>query len=116
MGAERDSAAAEWLAGAGIGFDAYETVEAGVAALEAGRIDALVAEKPGLLYRFDLVEARRESDAEIEVLRATFGRQDYGIVLPPRSPLREPINRAVLDFLASDAWDALLLRYLDRPE
>ena len=116
VGVERDSAAADWLAGAGIGFDAYETVEAGVAALGTGRIDALVAEKPELLYRFDLAQARRDGDGEVEVLRATFGRQDYGIVLPPRSPLREPVNRAVLDFLASDAWDALLLRYLDRPE
>ena len=118
VGAERGSAAAEWLAGAGIGFDGVESLEAGVRALKAGRIDALVADKPGLLYRFDLARADRESsaDEDVEVLRATFGRQDYGIVLPPESPLREPINRAVLDFLASDAWDALLLRYLDVTE
>ena len=118
VGVERDSAAAEWLAGNGIGFDGFGSFEAAVRALEAGRVDAVVADKPGLLYRFDVAQAAREaaSDADVEVLRATFGRQDYGIVLPPGSPLREPINRAVLDFLASDAWNALLIRYLDVTE
>ena len=118
VGVERDSAAAEWLAGSGIGFDGFESFEAAVRALSAERVDAVVADKPGLLYRFDVAQATREAsaDADVEVLRATFGRQDYGIVLPPDSPLREPINRAVLDFLASDAWNALLIRYLDKPE
>ena len=118
VGVERDSAAAEWLAGSGIGFDGFGSFEAAVRALAAERVDAVVADKPGLLYRFDVAQATREAgpDEAVEVLRATFGRQDYGIVLPPDSPLREPINRAVLDFLASDAWNALLIRYLDKPE
>ena len=116
VGVARDSASAEWLAGSGIGFDGYETADAGLESLAAKRIDALVADKPYLLWRSDVARAGGDDDGGIEVLRPTFGRQDYGIVLPQGGELREPLNRAVLDFLASDAWDALLIRYIDKPE
>jgi ABC-type amino acid transport substrate-binding protein len=42
------------------------------------------------------------------------GEQDYGIALPQKSPLREPINRALLEIIDSPAWQGTLAQYLGR--
>ena len=49
-----------------------------------------------------------------QVLPNVFERQDYGFALPQGSDLREPINRAILDVLASGDWQNILNRYLGR--
>ena len=46
------------------------------------------------------------------MLPNVFEHQDYGFALPDGSPLREPINRALLKELASDSWNQLLAKYL----
>jgi polar amino acid transport system substrate-binding protein len=48
----------------------------------------------------------------VEVLPATFERQDYGIALPASSDLRESINRVLLDTIHRNAWEDVLYRYL----
>jgi polar amino acid transport system substrate-binding protein len=48
----------------------------------------------------------------IRVLPRTFERQDYVLGLPAGSPLREPINRALLDRIHRSEWTRRLEGYL----
>ncbi|WP_123630633.1 transporter substrate-binding domain-containing protein [Salinisphaera orenii] len=103
----RDSAAAEALAARGIGFDEIDTVDAALAALADDRVDAVVYDAPLLRYRVG--EGWPQA---LQVLSNTFERQDYAFALPEGSELREPINRAILDYLSRADWQAMRRRYL----
>ncbi|MFP3940460.1 MAG: ABC transporter substrate-binding protein, partial [Thermoanaerobaculia bacterium] len=54
----------------------------------------------------------RGTDDPFAVLPGTFERQDYAVALPEGSPLREPVNRALLRVIDRPAWDETLERYL----
>ena len=69
--------------------------------------DAMVYDAPILRYT-----AKHDLGGAVTVLPNVFDHQDYGFALPDGSPLREPINRALLKELASDRWQELLVRYL----
>ena len=84
----------------------FATVEEALSAVAAGEADALVYDEPILLY---LV---RGADASFTVLPETFERQDYAVALPEGSPLREPVNRALLRVIDRPAWRETLERYL----
>lgn len=101
------SAAAESLQDRGIAFGQRESLDAALADLAAGRVDAVVYDAPLLQYRI-----REEYANKLTVLSNTFERQDYAFALPQGSPLREPINRAILEYLESDEWQAMKNRYL----
>ena len=106
-GSVANSAADDWLSSRGLAFDARESVASGLEALAAGEIDTFVYDYPLLQH---LV---RHSHADtLQLVPGTFGRQDYGIALPPGSELREPLNRALLDFLDSREWETRKLRWL----
>ena len=62
--------------------------------------------------KIPLALAMTELQGQIEVLPATFERQNYGIALPAGSALREPINRVLLEKIAQPAWQDVLYRYL----
>ena len=52
--------------------------------------------------------AKHELGGAVAVLPNVFERQDYGFALPDGSPLRESINRALLQELGSDRWRELI--------
>src|SRR4051812_6271748 len=72
----------------------------------SGKVDAMVYDAPMLRY-----VAKHELGGAVSVLPNVFDHQDYGFALPDGSPLREPINRALLKELASERWQELLARY-----
>jgi len=92
-----------------IPFYPYQTASEGLRAIAEDKIEALVYDKPILQYL-----VRKEFPGNLEVLPITFLPQDYGIALPAKSPLREPINRALLKIIDSLAWQDTLARYLGR--
>lgn len=92
-----------------IRFESFDTIEAGLEALERGDIDAMVYDKPILRY---FVNRREEVD--LRVLPISFERQDYAIGLPPGSPIREDVNRVLLREIGSSWWNDILFRYLGR--
>ncbi len=102
------SAAEQWLAEQGIAADVrFEEVSDGMNAVSEGDVDAFVHDDPLLRY------ARTQGMGEdVRLLQGTYGRQEYGIALPPRSTLREGINRSLLDYVESDNWQADLTRAL----
>jgi ABC-type amino acid transport substrate-binding protein len=75
--------------------------------LDAGRADAVVYDAPILRY---LVNEHHASS--LRVLPTVLARQEYGIGLPPGSPLREQINRQILEITRTPEWTRMLEAYL----
>jgi ABC-type amino acid transport substrate-binding protein len=97
----------EYLDRERIAYQVFPDAEAGLLALKKGRIDALVYDRPLLLW---LVKDR--FPGSLRVLDVTFDPQTYAIALPLRSKLRKPINLALLDAVRSDWWRETLFAYL----
>ncbi len=103
----RDSTSADYLVRQGIAFKETDTPLDCLNLLRAGQVDAVVYDAPILRY---LCLSRFRGD--LKVLEATFEKQDYAIALRGGSPLREPLNRALLEAVTSPKWDVILQRYL----
>jgi ABC-type amino acid transport substrate-binding protein len=84
-----------------------ENISTCLKALAEGDIQAVVYDEAILLYMVisDFAD-------EIEVLPKTFARQQYGIVLPQDSDIREAINQALLKELTTPYYQDILFRYL----
>jgi ABC-type amino acid transport substrate-binding protein len=100
------SEAASHLAKHGIAFMSFDNVEDGMAALADGRIDAFVLNELVLKHL-----AKDKYPGRVQVLPGVFDEYFVSIALQERSPLRKPINRALLKFMRSDGWSALMSRY-----
>ena len=83
-------------------ISAYKNVEDAVQALELDLVDAVVYDAPNLLYY-----AKGEGKDKFTVVGKIFEPQDYGIVVPQGSPLRERINRKILTILESDELEGI---------
>jgi ABC-type amino acid transport substrate-binding protein len=88
-------------------YRAVTTPIDGLRAVAASEVDAMVYDAPILQY-----VAKHDLGGAVTVLPITFDRQDYGVALPGDSPLREPLNRALLSELGKDTWRELLDRYV----
>lgn len=88
VGAVRGTTSEAYLREMKLNYRSFASPEAGLVAIEARDLDALVDDAPTLTA---LVEASHRE--HIDMLPRTFQRQDYALALPTGSPLREPINR-----------------------
>lgn len=77
-------------------MDVFERVEDAIEALLKGQAEAVVYDAPNLLYF-----ANGEAKGRVSVVGRIFEPQDYGLALPAGSPLREKINRAILNMIES---------------
>jgi polar amino acid transport system substrate-binding protein len=109
VGAVAGTETTEYLGREHIAYQVFADAEAGLSALQKGRIDAVVYDRPLLLW---LVNAR--FSGSLQVLDATFDPQVYAIALPQGSELRIPIDLALLDAIRSDWWRETLFAYLGR--
>ena len=105
VGSVPGSSAAAYLERRRIVFRGFPSLVAAMDALQAGELEAVVYDAPLLQFQ----ALHREG---VRVLDARFDPQNYAFALPPASPLREPLNRALLDALRSEAWREALYRYL----
>jgi polar amino acid transport system substrate-binding protein len=78
-------------------------------ALQAGKLDAFVYDKPLLTWL-----VLRDFSTTLRVLDIVFDNQNYAIALPTGSPLRELLNGPLLEETESDWWDQTLFQYLGR--
>jgi ABC-type amino acid transport substrate-binding protein len=99
----------EYLSREHIPYQVFADAETGLSALQKGRVDAMVYDRPLLVW---LVNER--FSGSLQVLDATFDPQVYAIALPPGSQLRMPIDLALLDVIRSDWWRERLSAYLGR--
>jgi len=80
----------------------------GLQAVANKELDVFVGDAPILKYL-----VKEEFRRTLQVLPNTFARQDYGIALRNNSKLREPLNRALLQYITTEDWNSLLKRYLE---
>jgi len=93
-----------------IAVEGYKDAPALVDGLAKGDIDAVVFEAPILNYN-----VKAKPDANLVVLDGTFDNHGYAFALAQCSPVREAVNLALLQTVASDDWQAILTRYLGSP-
>jgi ABC-type amino acid transport substrate-binding protein len=93
-----------------IPFKTYKDRAAEVDALARGEVDAVVDEAPLLQYEV----GKRGDDAGLVVLDGTFDNHGYALALKRGSPLRKAVNLAMLQFVQTEEWTALVARYLGR--
>jgi ABC-type amino acid transport substrate-binding protein len=107
VGSVTRSEGLDFLGKTGVGAVPFALAEEGLAALADGRLDAFVLNAPVLRHL-----VRRDYPGRLMVLPGTFDEYFVGIGLQDGSPLRKPLNKALLKFMKTTAWTELQHRYL----
>ena len=107
VGSLTQSQSLDFLAKRGIAVLPYENVQGGLQAIVDKKIDAFVFNEAVLK---DLV--RTEFPGRVHVLAGTFDHYYVSMAMTPGSPLREPLNRALLEITAKDDWLKLVELYI----
>ena len=102
VGTVADSTAAGYLAAEGMRGVPYNRIEAALVDLDKGDVDAVVYDAPVIQYY-----AAHGGRGKALVVGNVFRKEDYGILLPPGSPLRKPINTALLALRESGGYRAI---------
>ena len=103
-----DGAASEdFLRAERIAFRGYPSIPDALAAVKSGQSDAAVHDDALLHYL-----VTNDPAPDLLVLNELFDPQTYGIALPTDSPLRESINRSLLEFTHTPRWQEILDTYL----
>jgi ABC-type amino acid transport substrate-binding protein len=97
----------EFLAKRGIAVLPFENSRDGLQAMVDKKIDAFFFNESVLK---DL--ARTEFPGRVHVLAGTFDHYYVSMAVPSGSPLREPLNRALLKIITKDDWPRLVELYL----
>ena len=103
------SRSALYLQKHGIPHQSFDTVKAALEALCKGKIDAVVYDFSTLQYL-----VRKDFQEELTVLRQTFDPKFFGLPLPPDSPLRRPLNKAILKVMKMPIWPNILVSYMGK--
>jgi polar amino acid transport system substrate-binding protein len=90
----------------------FKSVEEGLAAVDAGRIDAFVYDRPILQYY-----VREKFSGKVNVIKAVFDPQTYGFAFPQAGNLRKPVNVELLEMMDDRAYRReLKARYLGQDD
>jgi len=81
-----------------------KTVAEGIALVRSGKAEALVHDGPRLVYLANKIN-KKENKKILTVAPFTFNPQNYGLVFPTRSDLKERTNRALLKLREADGLD-----------
>lgn len=109
VGALESSSAAKFLRGERIRYYSFPTLAGMIDALETGDLVAVVHDRPILRYELEQRDA-----AHISVLQELLEPQAYALALQEGSPLREAVNRSLLEVTQDDAWRESLSTYFGR--
>lgn len=96
------STSAAFLRSQSIRFTEFGDIQSLFTALEDKTVDAVVHDAPILAYH-----ASTKGRGHVRTTGAVFRPEKYGIALPARSPLIEPINRTLLRLREDGTYDAL---------
>lgn len=92
---------ADYLREIGAHIHAVPDISDSFALLEKKEVEAIVYDVQVLLYY-----QRHEKNGNTQIAGPKFDEQYYGIALPQGSPLREPINRALLKLRQNGFYDS----------
>ncbi|MGB3776929.1 MAG: transporter substrate-binding domain-containing protein [Tunicatimonas sp.] len=101
--------AAEYLGEERIKFQSYDSVPGGLQAVQQGDLEAFAHSTPVLRYWVN-----EDSNLSVKVEATDVRPQRYALVLPADSPLREPLNRALLKTVNGSGWQSVLERYVPK--
>lgn len=107
VGAVKGSSTEEALARIRVTFTPFANARDGLQALRSRQIEAFVYDRPLMAWI-----ASQDFRSSVQLLDATFDPQNYAFALPGGSPLRKPLNVAILHAVQSRWWDDVLFRYL----
>ncbi|MBW3563985.1 MAG: transporter substrate-binding domain-containing protein [Acidobacteria bacterium] len=110
VGTVSGSTSNEWLTARAIRHRGFSRIEEALDELSAGELDAVVYDSPILRYM------SRHRFEDLRVLDQNLGLQTYGIAFPSGSPLREPVNRKILELIEGEEFRAIRIRYLGDEE
>jgi len=96
-----------FLAKRGIAVLPFENSRDGLRAIVDKKIDAFFFNELVLKHL-----ARTEFPGRVHVLAGTFDHYYVSMALPSGSPLREPLNRALLKIITKDDWRRLVESYI----
>lgn len=97
---------ADYLREERIKFQPYDSVQAGLQAVQQGDLEAFAHSAPVLRYWVN-----EDNSLSVKVEATDIRPQRYALMLPADSPLREPLNRALLKTVNGTGWQSVLERY-----
>jgi polar amino acid transport system substrate-binding protein len=100
------STSAEYLRQRNLVAIEFAKVEETFEALHHGHADAIVYDAPVLLYY-----ASHEGKGKVQTVGAIFKKENYGIVFPPNSRYRKPVNEALLKLKENGTYDQLYRKW-----
>jgi ABC-type amino acid transport substrate-binding protein len=107
VGSVSGSEGFDFLTKQGITVIPFESMQEGVAAVASRTIDAFVLNEQVLKYL-----TKREFPGRVQVLPEIYDEYFVSMALPQNSPLRKPINKALLQLMKSKNWTELRNRYI----
>ena len=96
----------KYLGEKGIAVFPFKNERDGLQALVDAKIDAFVFDESVLKYL-----ARTQYPARVHVLPETFDHYYVSMAVPQGSPIREPLNRAILKFMDTNQWTRIVEQY-----
>ena len=100
------STSAGYLKAAAVNFTEFPRVDQALKALEERSADAVVFDAPVLLYY-----AAHEGKGKTNVVGQVFRKENYGLLFPPASPLRKPVNEALLKLRENGVYESLYKKW-----
>ena len=101
-----NTTSSRYLDSINVTYQGVDKIEDAYPLLSSGAADAIVYDAPVLL-RHTLTLGRSTE----QIVGPIFNRESYGIAVPTGSPLRERINRALLDIRADGTYAAIYQRW-----
>lgn len=112
VGVLGSSTSAAYLEDNGISYVAFHDLKEIIVSLDAGKLDAVVADATFLKYEIRQAKINGEFESLL-VLPYEFNKQFYAIALPEGSPHMETLNQALLSVRGSPQWKQQIKFYLN---
>ncbi len=106
VGTTSGSTASGYLDRREVRHHGYEDLETLLAAFESNELDAVVFDAPILAYY-----ANTEGRHTAQIVGPVFLPENYGIILPPNSPLAEPLNQSLLRLRENGTYDDIYRKW-----
>ncbi len=107
VGCLLDSEGCDFLIKKGVAVIPFQYTQKGLSAVDSKRIDAFVGDEHILKYI-----VKKEFSGRLRILDRNFDEYFLSIALQQSSPLRKPINKALLKIMKTENWTEILNRYI----
>ena len=113
VGVIKASTSFEYLQEQGINSRTFSDRQELLAALDDGRLDAVVGDDAVLKYKIKAAQAEGRYET-LSVLPFVFEKQNYGFALPDESPHLEMLNQALLSVRDTPEWKVENAKYIGK--